>query len=226
MKLSAIDDRMSAVVGHVDTEEHSEVPTNTVHIPIGLLRAGPWNKTHTTMTMSSGFDCPYNSDGDYDADEDHPEMNVRCAELELLVNEVKDTEMKLMMNVNSQEKLARQLQELTDTNSEMIRKHESVVSTDAASPALGAFLGSWWREMRTFAQPWYSKYLASKQKELGAEESQLKVALTKAKQTVATLKAKYAAEDEAQESRHEDDEDKVDAAVERAETAEAQESDD
>jgi len=169
--------------------------------PVGFLNAGPWNRTHVTMTVSSGFDCPYNNDKDYDSDEDDPQMNVRCAELELLVNDVEDTEHKLMQNLNDQSSVQIKLSELAEEDPGQVKKYSAVVSDETSSPALGSFLGDFWREMRMFVQPSFSKYLEGKQRDLESEESELRAALQTAKKAVAELKEKYAAEDEARRLR-------------------------
>lgn len=169
-----------------------------------LQKAGPWNETHVTMTVSDEFECEYNKDHEYDSDVDHPEANVRCAELELLTNSVRDAEQALKKNQNAQQETEVRLNAITDKEAAevMIQKHETVVANETQSAGLAMFLGGYWREMRMFAKPFYKQHLEEKQAKLVKEQEQLEGDLDVAEEKLEAEKAKYKAEDEAEAARH------------------------
>jgi len=179
----------------------SKMPTvATAH----LQKAGPWNETHVTMTVSGEFECEYNKDHEYDSDVDHPEANVRCAELELLTNGVRDAEQALQKNLNAQQETDVRLKAITDKEAAevMIQGHETVVANETQSAGLAMFLGGYWREMRMFAKPFYKEHLEEKQDKLAKEQVKLEADLDKAEEKLAAENAKYKAEDKAEGARH------------------------
>merc|ERR1711957_880851 len=169
-----------------------------------LQKAGPWNTTHVTMTVSGEFECEYNKDHEYDSDVDHPEANVRCAELELLTTSVRDAEQALQKNLNAQQETEVRLNATTDTAAAeaMIQGHETVVANETQSAGLAMFLGGYWREMRMFAKPFYKQHLEEKQDKLKKEQETLEGDLDLAEEKLEAEKAKYKAEDEAEKARH------------------------
>lgn len=220
-----------------DPEEQDNRPNGTTEfkakvmvakMPTALAaKAGPWNETHVTMTVSDEFKCEYNKDHDYDSAEDHPEANVRCAELELLTNSVKDAEQALKKNLNEQQETKVRLQAITDKEAAevMIQGHETVVANETQSAGLAMFLGGYWREMRMFAKPFYKQHLEEKQDKLKKEQETLEGDLNLAEEKLEAEKAKYKAEDEAEKARHAVSHAKGDKKAEaeaKAEEAEAQ----
>jgi len=179
----------------------AEMPTA---LSAHLQKAGPWNNTHVTMTVSGEFKCEHNKDHEYDSDVDHPEANVRCAELELLTNSVRDAEQVLQKKINEQQEIEVRLNAITDNEAAeaMIQGHETVVANETQSAGLAMFLGGYWREMRMFAKPFYKQHLQEKQEKLVREQKQLQIELDIAEDKLAAEKAKYKAEDEAEKARH------------------------
>lgn len=182
---------------------HAFVHDARVHALIhGVRKAGPYNESHDTASPSGKFVCPYNQDGDYSAEEDHPEYSIRCAKLELLVNDVTDAERKLHENVVAQSDARRRLKRMADASERgiaaedpKIQDYQAKVTAETASRGLAEMLGGLWREMRMFAAPSYSVLLRETLAELSEEERSLRRRLASARAAVDDLRARYVLED-------------------------------